>query len=408
MKRFRNALTKAGAAIVSAQLLLTAPALSLASMAAETEDDTVTTTTAASSSGITMSTDFPAIDIEAGDSISFDIDFVNSGSGELVQLSTSELPDGFEGYFQGDGNSIAAAYIKSGESNSFITYIISVPESAEDGTYEITLYADGDSQSASMTLYLTVSELDLGASTFEADYEDQEGSSGDSFSYDATITNNSLADQTFDLTADAPDGWYVTFTASDGSTRVTSVDVEGLSSTSITIDVTTPETADAGTYTIPITVESDTESMSAELSVTVTGSYDISLTTQDSTVSFDVKTNKETSVVLEVSNNGNMDLTDVNLTADVPTDWTVEFSESTIETLTAGETVQVTAYVTPADTAISGDYVISMTAEAEETSYTVSFRVTAETQTLWGVIGVLIIIAILAALAFVFKKFGRH
>ena len=406
MNSFRNALTKAAAAVVSAQLLLAAPAAALVSMAAETE--TAAETAGTTSSGITMSTDFPAIDIEAGDSISFDIDFSNAGSGELVQLSTSELPDGFEGYFQGDGSSVSAAYIKTGESSSFITYIISVPETAEDGTYEITLYADGETESASMTLYLTVSELDLGASTFETDYVDQEGSSGDSFSYDTTLTNNSLSEQTFDLTAEAPDGWYVTFTASDGSTRVTSVTVDGLSSTTVTIDVTTPETAEAGTYTIPITVVSESEVMSMELTVTVTGSYDISLTTQDSTVSFDVKTNKETSVVLEVSNNGNMDLTDVNLTADVPTDWTVEFSESTIETLSAGETVQVTAYVTPADTAISGDYVISMTAAAEETSYTVSFRVTAETQTVWGVVGVLIIIAILAALAYVFKKFGRH
>ena len=406
MKSFRYALTKASAAIVSAGLLMSVPAASLASMAAETEE--TVTTTVSSSASLTMSTDFPAISLEAGDSISFDIDFSNTGAGELIELSTSELPDDFEGYFQGDGNAISKAYIKNGDSNSYITYIISVPETAEDGTYEITLYADGDTLSASMTLYLTVSELDLGASTFEADYEDQEGSSGDSFSFEATITNNSLAEQTFDLEAEAPDGWYVTFTASDGSTRVTSVDVSGLSSDTITIDVTTPETADAGTYTIPISVESESESMSAELTVTVTGSYGLSLTTQDSTVSFDVKTNKETSVVLEVSNTGNMDLTDVNLTADVPTDWTVEFSESTIETLTAGETVQVTAYVTPADTAISGDYVISMSAEAEETSYSVSFRVTAETQTVWGVIGILIIVAILAALALVFRKFGRH
>ena len=399
-------MTKAGTALVTAAMLLSTPAASLMSMAAEGDEET--TTTVVSSSGITMSTEFPGVAIEAGDSLSFDLDFTNAGSGELLTLSTSDLPDGFEGYFQGDGNSVSSVYVKSGETDDLLTYIVTIPETAEDGTYDITLYAEGSSKSASLTLSITVSEIDLGASTFTTDYVDQEGESGSSFTFDSTLTNNSIADQTFDITSDAPDGWYVTFTADDGSTRVTSVDVSGLSSEDITISVTAPEGADAGTYSIPVTVSSDTETMNLGLSVTLTGSYGISLTTQNSTVSFDVKTNTETSVVLEVTNTGNMELTDINLTASTPTDWEVDFSETTIESLGAGETRQITAYVTPADTAISGDYVISMTAEAEETSYTVSFRVTAETQTVWGIVGILVIVAILACLAWVFKKFGRH
>ena len=399
-------MTKAGTALVTAAMLLSTPAASLISMAAEGDEET--TTTVVSSSGITMSTEFPGVAIEAGDSLSFDLDFTNAGSGELLTLSTSDLPDGFEGYFQGDGNSVSSVYVKSGETDDLLTYIVTIPETAEDGTYDITLYAEGSSKSASLTLSITVSEIDLGASTFTTDYVDQEGESGSSFTFDSTLTNNSIADQTFDITSDAPDGWYVTFTADDGSTRVTSIDVSGLSSEDITISVTAPEGADAGTYSIPVTVSSDTETMNLGLSVTLTGSYGISLTTQNSTVSFDVKTNTETSVVLEVTNTGNMELTDINLTASTPTDWEVDFSETTIESLGAGETRQITAYVTPADTAISGDYVISMTAEAEETSYTVSFRVTAETQTVWGIVGILVIVAILACLAWVFKKFGRH
>ena len=398
---------KAGTALLTAAMLTAAPAASLLSLAAETDEETASST-AVTSSGITMSTDFPGVSVEAGDSLSFDLDFTNSGSGELLTLSSSDLPDGFEGYFQGDGNSVSSAYVKTGGAEDLLTYIVTIPETAEDGTYDITLYAKGSSKSASLTLSITVSEIDLGASTFTTDYVDQEGESGSSFTFESTVSNNSIADQTFEISSDAPDGWYVSFTADDGSTRVTSVDVGGLSSTDISISVTSPEGADAGTYSIPVTVTSDSESMSLDLTVTITGSYDISLTTQNSTVSFDVKTNTETSVVLEVTNNGNMELTDINLTASAPTDWEVDFSETTIESLGAGETKQVTAYVTPADTAISGDYVISMTAEAEETSYTVSFRVTAETQTIWGIVGILVIVAILACLAWVFKKFGRH
>lgn len=401
------------ATLMLATFALSEPAASMSVFAAQEEDGETseeedTSSAQIISSGITMSTDYPGTSAEAGDSLSFDLDFTNSGTGEILSLSTTELPEGFEGYFQGDSNSVSSVYVKNGESEDLLTYIVTIPETAENGTYDITLYADGSSNSAALTLNLTVSELDLGASTLTTDYLDQEGTSGSSFSYDATLANNSIGDQSFELAAEAPDGWVVSFTAEDGSTRVTSVDVEGLSSTTITIDVTAPESADAGSYTIPVTAVSESESLEMDLNVNVTGSYDLSLTTQNSTLSFDVKTNKETSVVLEVTNNGNMELTDINLTAETPTDWTVEFSESTIDTLEAGGTKQVTAYVTPSDAAISGDYVITMTAEAEETSYSATFRVTAETQTVWGIVGIVIIIVILICLWAVFKKFGRH
>ena len=49
-----------------------------------------------------------------------------------------------------------------------------------------------------------------------------------------------------------------------------------------------------------------------------------------------------------------------------------------------------------------------MTASASETSNSSSFRVTVETQTVWGIVGIVIIAAIFACLYEVFRKFGRH
>ena len=63
-----------------------------------------------------------------------------------------------------------------------------------------------------------------------------------------------------------------------------------------------------------------------DLKVTITGKYSVSMTTQNETLSFNAKANKKTAVVLDVTNNGNVALTDINLTASAPTDWTVEFS----------------------------------------------------------------------------------
>ncbi len=65
-------------------------------------------------------------------------------------------------------------------------------------------------------------------------------------------------------------------------------------------------------------------------------------------------------------------------------------------------------YVTPSKNAISGDYSMSVKASNEETSQTSAFRVTVKTGTAWGITGVCIIVVVIAALAAVFHKFGRH
>ena len=64
--------------------------------------------------------------------------------------------------------------------------------------------------------------------------------------------------------------------------------------------------------------------------------------------------------------------------------------------------------MTPSDAAISGDYVLSVTAKSDETSQTSQFRVTVETQTIWGIVGIVIIAGIVVCLFFVFRKFGRR
>lgn len=399
-----NPLKRTGVALAASALLLAAPLTSFVSMAAESP--TVTQTAVAS--GFVMSTDYPGISVKAGNSVSFSIDFSNSGSGELTSLSTSALPEGFEGYFQGSSHTVSEAYVQNGYTEGLLTYVVNIPDDASDGEYKITLYAKGSSKSASLTLTLNVAELNLGASTLTTDYEDQEGASGTSFSFSSTLTNNSTEEQSYAMSADAPDGWTVTYTASDGSTSVSAIDVDGASSSNFTIKVSPADNAEAGEYVIPITASSANETLNLELKVTITGKYSLSLLTQNETLSFNAKANKKTSVVLQVKNDGNVDLSDINLTASTPTDWTVEFSESTIDSLAAGATKEVTAYVTPAQTAISGDYVVSMTASASETSNSSSFRVTVETQTVWGIVGVVIIAAIFACLYEVFRKFGRH
>ena len=125
-------------------------------------------------------------------------------------------------------------------------------------------------------------------------------------------------------------------------------------------------------------------------------------------LSFDANAGRQTSVTVSVANTGNVDLQNVNLTSSAPTDWTVEFSESSISVLEAGTTYEVTAYVTPAEDALSGDYTFTLSASNSEVSSDAEFRVSVKTETVWGIVAVVLIAAAAGGLYLVFRKYGRR
>ena len=113
-------------------------------------------------------------------------------------------------------------------------------------------------------------------------------------------------------------------------------------------------------------------------------------------------------MTLTVTNNSNVDLQNITLTSSAPSGWNVSFDTSSIDVLEAGATQEITAHVTPGDAAMTGDYVTTFTASCSETSADAQFRVSVKTSTVWGVAAVVIILALIAAVATVFKKYGRR
>ena len=57
---------------------------------------------------------------------------------------------------------------------------------------------------------------------------------------------------------------------------------------------------------------------------------------------------------------------------------------------------------------MAGDYVVTIDATSEDADDEVAVRVTVETSTIWGVVGIALIGLVLLGLAFVFRRYGRR
>ena len=370
----------------------------------------------AAETGIDMSTAYPGITVKAGETVTFSLDFESlDGEGHDVSLSAESLPENWTGYFKGGNNQITGVHVAAPRAedasagDDLADFNLTVPAEAENGTYQVELKADdGSGDTDTLKLEVTVSEEEAGESNFTSEYPEQQGASGTTFSFDTSIVNNRGTNQSYSLSAEAPEGWQVTFTPSGESSNVASLAVDADSSQGLTVTVTPPVNVEKGDYTIPCTAVSSNDTLKTELTVSITGTYALTLSTPDERLSFDAYANKEASVTLSITNNGNVDLNNLNLTSSAPTGWDVRFSESAIDTLEAGATREVTAYVTPSEDAITGDYVSSFTISNNETSANADFRVSVKTSTTWGFAAIAIVVVLVCGLSAVFKKYGRR
>lgn len=364
---------------------------------------------ASAAGGLELYTAYPGVSVKAGDSQTISMYVSNeSGSSLDADLSIVSMPEGWEGYFSGDGSQVSRVHAENG-TEAPVTFNLEIPEDAAEGDYTVRLQAASDTGLTDVTdLVFSIQEIQYGQGSFEAEYPEQEGASGTAFSFSTTLVNNGAAGQSYSLAAQAPAGWQVSFQPSGESTQVASIDVEAGSSQGLNVSVTPPENVEAGEYTIPVSAISANDTLETELKVTVTGTYALDLSTPSGLLSFDAHANRESDVTLSITNNSNVDLQNITLTSSAPTDWTVTFEESSIDVLEAGATQEITAHVTPGDSAMTGDYVTTVTASCSEVSDTAEFRVSVKTDTVWGIVAVLIILALIAGVGAVFKKYGRR
>ena len=356
-----------------------------------------------------LSTQYPAMVVKAGDSLTFDLDIDNqTGKSQDVALSIHTLPDGWTGSFSASSKQVSIVHVKNEEANTSVDFALDIPLDAPDGEYIVALKAQGEGYHDVMEIKLTLSAEEVGDSSFTVEYPSQEGDADTSFSYDATLINNMLSDQSYSFAASAPTGWQVSFKPSGESTKVAALDVEARSTQGVDITIEPPAGIEAGTYDIAVTATSANEKMTLDLSITITGSYELSLSTPSGRLSFDAYANKESAVQLSLTNEGNTELTNVNLTSSAPSGWNVRFANETIELIEAGATIETTAYITPGEDAMSGDYVTTLSAKNSNASDSAEFRVTVKTETKWGFAGVAIIAAMAAVLYSVMKKYGRR
>ena len=357
--------------------------------------------------GLTLYTLFPSRVVGIGDNVTFQLQLGIWPDPQVAQLNVTKLPDNWTATFRGSGQIVESAYIKPGTESS-VDLGLTPPTDLKAGSYDFTVEATtSNGFKADLPLTVVVKEKLPPKLSLTVSLPTLVGTPSTTFSYNATLKNEGDEDLTVSLVADAPSDFQVTFQLAGQD--VTSIPVNANATKSISIQAKPVGTVQAGQYPINVTAQGGGAQATLNLQAQVTGQSQLAITTSSGQLSGQAYLGKATPLKVEIQNNGSAPAQAIQLTSSAPTGWKVSFNPQTINTIPAGQQVEVTADVTPADNAVAGDYMVTVKAQPSDgSSKSTDFRITVLTSTLWGVAGIALIAVALGVVALAVVRFGRR
>ncbi len=353
---------------------------------------------------LTVTTPYPAVAVEPGDQVSFDLTILAPGP-TSVALSADGVPADWTAAFRGGGFEVDSVTTGPGLEPE-ASFDVTVPASAEEGSYDMTVTASGGGTSVRVPLSIRVSAQAGGEVTLTPNFPGLRTPAGEAVTFDVELSNGTPSDLEFELTPSGPAGWDVTAELS-GEAAAATIQVEAGGTATINVEVTPPFQAEAAQYPINLRATAANTEVETEMIVEVTGSYSLELGTPDQRLNAEVTVGSSSEFQLLLTNSGTAALEEVVVGVTPPSGWEVSFDNQTVNVPPQESTV-VTATITPSEDAVAGDYVINFTATNEQVDDSMEIRTTVNPSAVWGFVGIAVIALTLAGLAWVFRRFGRR
>lgn len=251
--------------------------------------------------------------------------------------------------------------------------------------------------------------------TLETEFPKLEAVAVGSFQFNVTLNYKGQIERVFDFKTSAPAGWDVYIQPQyETGKRISSITIDSSysgTSKSITAVVNTPSypPPDPDEYKILLEVVSGEVSGSIELTAKITAKYTLSAFPLHELYNMSATSGKDNIYSIQVTNSGSAPIENITFDSTHPEGWEITFAPEKLETLDTSNPRAIDVNISPPPKAVAGDYMITLRVSGKQASADkMDIRVTVETPTIWGWVGVIIIIVVVAGLFVVFMRFGRR
>lgn len=358
--------------------------------------------------GLALYTPYPSQSVRLDETISLPITLKGYNlPPQTVQVRVAELAPGWKASLLGGGRVVGAVYVLPDGEQS-LSLRLEPPQNVRAGTYRFRLVAEGSGVRAELPLALTLGQVLPKRLSLETELPVLKGTPTASFRYRVTLRNESDQDLLVNLEADAPENFRVSFSTAFGGQEINSLPLKAGESRDLEVQVTPPRQVEAKVYAVTLRALAGEAKAELAVNLDITGQVELSLSTPEERLSGRAYAGRENPIKLVVKNNGSAPAENLELSASEPSGWEVRFEPEKIERLAPGAESEVTARIKPSSRAVAGDYMLTLRVNAEGTQASTDYRVTVQTSTLWGLIGVALIAVAVGAVGFAVSRFGRR
>ncbi len=258
---------------------------------------------------------------------------------------------------------------------------------------------------------------------FDVVYPEIQAELGSAYEFNFTVTydmgnepfglEEDISEKIFDIIVTYPDTWFAAATPQyQKETEITAVKLKNATAESLRVVAVPLVKLEPGEYPISVTLKSSIEDDplegTAEFTAIITSTYGMDLKTKTGRLSTDVTSGQDNHYKLIITNNGSANIEDIKITSNEPSGWKIVFDTEEIEVLEAGEEIEIDANIKPADKTIAGDYMVKFKINSENAEDDVELRITVETPTIWGIVGIALIVIVIVGIAIIFTRLGRR
>ena len=358
--------------------------------------------------GLALYTPYPSQSVRLGETISLPITLKGYNlAPQAVQVQVAELAPGWKASLLGGGRVVSAVYILPDGEQS-LSLRLEPPQNVRPGTYRFRLLAEGSGVRAELPIALTLGQVLPKRLSLETELPVLKGTPTAGFRYRVTLKNESDQDLLVNLEAEAPENFRVSFSTAFGGQEVNSLPLKAGETRDLDVQVTPPRQVEAKVYAVTLRALAGEAKAELVVNLDITGQVELSLTTPEGRLSGRALAGRENPIKLVIKNTGSAPAENLEFSASEPSGWEVKFEPDKLEKLAPGADSEVTAKIKPSPKAVTGDYMLTLRASAGAAQASSDYRVTVQTSTLWGLVGVVLIAVAVGAVGFAVSRFGRR
>ena len=300
-----------------------------------------------------------------------------------------------------------------------IEVILKTPTETEAGDYMVTLGASGEQASAEkINIRVTVKSPTIEEKIeLSPLYPSLEAIAGGDFVFEVEFRYfGEEESRDFNLRTTAPKGWEVYMTPPyEKEKKISAIRLKPAFTlgNKIRLVASAPfwPLPEPGEYKITLeAISSDGKIKSTtEFKARITAKYFLALVSATERYNTEAEAGKDSYFSVEVGNLGTAAINDITFSSTKPEGWTIEFTPDKVDSLEAIDSQTIDVNIKPPAETIAGDYSITLRASGKQISADeIRIRVTVETPTIWGWVGVGIILIVIAGLVVIFMRFSRR